>query len=294
MKTKITILLTALLMLVGISVNAQVKNQTPKRAETTTPIKGDVNEDGVVDIADINAVIEIMKNGGGTSGETKYYWYVGQEPPTSTSNNPNIVTGAVPGWHEIGTSIGTYTFASPLYNSEANPITSNPSKNSNWYVAFPSTSSLGVYDSADRNEVTNGNWTTEQPIIVAGITYNVYKSVGTYRNFNVWWIHTEESQTKYYWYVGTTKPTSLSQAETVSEYPTEYTFTNPSTETKCYVYVLTNTNKTVNMYDPAMPTLPLTIQTDITTINGYKITYLGTEDGPARIAKGGSVIIKVS
>ena len=168
MKTKITILLTALLMLVGISVNAQVKNQTPKRAETTTPIKGDVNEDGVVDVADINAIIEIMKNGGGTSGETKYYWYV-----------------------------------------------------------------------------------------------------------------------------GTTKPTALSQAETVSEYPTEYIFTNPSTETKCYVYVLTNTDKTVNMYDPAMPTLPLTIQTDITTINGYKITYLGTEDGPARIAKGGSVIIKV-
>ena len=199
-------------MMVGISVNAQVKNQTPKRAETTTPIKGDVNEDGVVDVADINAVIEIMKNGGGTSGETKYYWYVGQEPPTSISTNPNTVTGAVPGWHEIGTSIGTYTFASPLYNSEANPITSNPSKNSNWYVAFPSTSSLGVYDSADRNEVTNGNWTTEQPITVAGITYNVYKSVGTYRNFNVWWIHTEESQTKYYWYVGQNQPTAINDS----------------------------------------------------------------------------------
>ena len=85
MKTKITILLTSLLMLVGISVNAQVKNQTPKRAETTTPIKGDVNEDGVVDVADINAIIEIMKNGGGTSGETKYYWYVGAEQPTAVN-----------------------------------------------------------------------------------------------------------------------------------------------------------------------------------------------------------------
>lgn len=134
----------------------------------TTPIKGDVNGDGVVDIADINAVIEIMKNGGGTSGET------------------------------------------------------------------------------------------------------------------------------YYWYVGTTKPTSLSEATVVDSYPAEYTFTNPSMEEKCYVYVLTNSDKTVNMYDPAMPTLPLTIQTDMTTINGYKVTYLGTEDGPARIAKGGSVIIRIS
>ena len=37
----------------------------------TTPIKGDVNEDGVVDVADINAIIAIMKNGGGTSEPTK-------------------------------------------------------------------------------------------------------------------------------------------------------------------------------------------------------------------------------
>ena len=38
-----------------------------------TPLKGDVNEDGKVDVADINAVIKIMKDAGGTSGETTYY-----------------------------------------------------------------------------------------------------------------------------------------------------------------------------------------------------------------------------
>lgn len=75
MKTKFTIVLTALFLLVGICANAQVKNQTPKRAESETPIKGDVNGDGRVDVADIAAIIEIMKNNGGEV--SKYTWYQG-------------------------------------------------------------------------------------------------------------------------------------------------------------------------------------------------------------------------
>lgn len=286
MKTKITILLTALLMLVGISVNAQVKNQTPKRAETTTPIKGDVNEDGVVDVADINAIIEIMKNGGGTSGETKYYWYVGadqptavnqptawrtsttdagfsvtvelnagttwfaipntwtysaidknnmpfefnafvaaniknsisgytikkivlssettititfskketayywyvgQTPPESISTEPQTVTGAVEGWHEIGTSIGTYSFESPLYDSILNPI--HGSSNSNWYVALPHDSSLALYDSDDVNDITTGNWIGNGNVTINNVQYDVYKWNGSGRNFSAWLIH---------------------------------------------------------------------------------------------------------
>lgn len=135
----------------------------------TTPIKGDVNEDGVVDIADINAIIGIKKNGGGTSGDTKYYWYV-----------------------------------------------------------------------------------------------------------------------------GTTKPTSLSEATVVDSYPAEYTFTNPSMEEKCYVYVLTNADKDVVISDPADPFIPLTKAEDTSTINGYKIVYLSADGTtPSKIAKGGSVIIHV-
>ena len=69
----------------------------------TTPIKGDVNEDGVVDVADINAIIEIMKNGGGTSGET-HYWYIGTSttPPTA-SNYKTILT-------QVDESNNPYTF----------------------------------------------------------------------------------------------------------------------------------------------------------------------------------------
>lgn len=42
---------------------------------------GDVNGDGVVDVADIAAVIKIMTNNGDI--QKKYYWYVGQEAITA-------------------------------------------------------------------------------------------------------------------------------------------------------------------------------------------------------------------
>jgi len=102
-------------------------------------------------------------------------------------------------------------------------------------------------------------------------------------------------ETTYYWYVGTTKPTSLNQCEVISEYPAEQTFTNPSETTKCYVYTLTNSDKTVNFYDPADPTDALLKAEDTTTINGYKITYISADGStPFKIAKGGSIIIRIS
>ena len=73
----------AAILLVSVSAFAQSK----------TPLKGDVNEDGVVDVADITAIIAIMKNGGGTGEETKYYWYVGTSATEPTpSNYQSILT----------------------------------------------------------------------------------------------------------------------------------------------------------------------------------------------------------
>ena len=94
--------------------------------------------------------------------------------------------------------------------------------------------------------------------------------------------------TTYYFYVGTTKPTSLSQASVVESYPAEQTFTNPSTTEKNYVHVLTNLDKTVNFYDPSDPNTPTVKTEDTSTINGYKITSTG-----GRIAKGGDILIKI-
>lgn len=53
MKTKLLIMLAAMLM--SASAFAQ--------SENNEPLKGDVNGDGKVDVADINAVISIMKKG---------------------------------------------------------------------------------------------------------------------------------------------------------------------------------------------------------------------------------------
>ena len=65
MKKRLFVVLAAMIVLAGLSANAQEKNDDPKRVDGETSIRGDVNEDGIVDVADINAIIEIMKNGGG-------------------------------------------------------------------------------------------------------------------------------------------------------------------------------------------------------------------------------------
>lgn len=82
MKSKLIITLTALLMLGGISAMAQ--GSFPK---------GDINEDGVVNAADIVALANIIMNGEEPSGGTKYYWYAGTTLPTA-NNIASIALGS--------------------------------------------------------------------------------------------------------------------------------------------------------------------------------------------------------
>lgn len=79
MKTKIFALFAAMMLLVGTTAMAQSDNT--RTAETS--LKGDVNNDGVVDVADIAAVIAVMHEQG--TVETQYYWYVGQTQPTANN-----------------------------------------------------------------------------------------------------------------------------------------------------------------------------------------------------------------
>lgn len=100
MKTKNFFMLLAAVLL-SASAFAQSGNNEP--------LKGDVNGDGVVDYADIDAVIEIMKNAGGYV-DSNYYWYVGQTDPstiTEISDNDIIVdnTSTSPGWRSLGNSV---------------------------------------------------------------------------------------------------------------------------------------------------------------------------------------------
>ena len=127
MKQKLLMMLAAL-MLMGTSAMAQ--------SET---LKGDVNGDGVVDVADIAAVIQIMKDNGDI--ETKYYWYAGWTIPTAENiativNEANGKAGAY-----IGTSLGTYSKTNPLAMIEY----FDESKYDNYYVVVPE--GIKLYDS---------------------------------------------------------------------------------------------------------------------------------------------------
>ena len=125
MKKKILSLLAAFFMLFGTSAMAQVDST----------LEGDVNGDGVVDIADITAVIAIIKQN--AEANPTYYWYVGQENPSSidTSNLKTATNEA--GWHLIGTSINGFTLT---FNNQ-NLIEFDEKKP--YYLIIPN--SLNVY-----------------------------------------------------------------------------------------------------------------------------------------------------
>ena len=67
------------------------------------PLKGDVNEDGTIDVADITAVIKIMKDGGGTVAVGDYF-YLGTTEPTAV--NYKTLPGVVTSYTSIDEAIG--------------------------------------------------------------------------------------------------------------------------------------------------------------------------------------------
>ena len=103
MKTKFMMLLAA--MLLSASAFAQSKNNEP--------LKGDVNGDGKVDVADINEIIKIMKEAGGsaeptTEPTTTRYWYVGiTKPDALPTDDSQLANGNSEGWRKIDVTSGT-------------------------------------------------------------------------------------------------------------------------------------------------------------------------------------------
>ena len=104
MKTKFFFFLAMLLM---SSVGAFAQS------ESKTPLKGDVNEDGIVDAADVVEVVNIIMKK--DVDPNKYYWYIGVDNPSSISNIQTDNT--VPGWHEIGTSLSGF-----ILNTDNNEV----------------------------------------------------------------------------------------------------------------------------------------------------------------------------
>ena len=141
MKQKLLMMLAAL-MLMGTSAMAQSKT-----------LKGDVNGDGAVDVADIAAVIQIMKDNGDI--ETRYYWYVGQENPASIGavKNPEYDK-----WTELGTDLSSITKIQ--VDTSNNPDYNYP----NWFVLIPTSLGFKPYN-ADGSKDESALWTSSTSTI---------------------------------------------------------------------------------------------------------------------------------
>jgi hypothetical protein len=159
MKQKLLMMLAAL-MLMGTSAMAQ--------SET---LKGDVNGDGVVDVADIAAVIKVMNEQ--SKDGVKYYWYAGQEKPTSMDSEPTASEKyTCNNWFYLGT-------ISP--NSIIQQITEGV-RGSTWYAVVPADAGL-VPGSQGIIDTSIGKIGT---ITVCGLEYDIWEASGvTATRFNV-------------------------------------------------------------------------------------------------------------
>ena len=148
-----------LLLLIATTATAQTQSDNTE-AKAASAAKADVNGDGVVNEADIEEIIEIMKKDNGV----KYYWYVGQTQPTSLSSDPipddtNFTNNK---WHTLADG------ATQIKQGVQGGTSGN-----NWYVAFPE--SFGFEIKASDLVTTDPTATKLANISINGKPYNVYK-----------------------------------------------------------------------------------------------------------------------
>ena len=172
MRTKLLIMLAA--MLLSASAFAQ--------SENNEPLKGDVNGDGKVDVADINEIIKIMKEAGGTAEPNTYYWYVGQtDPSTMTSISPIVTDNSSPGWRKINDDLSTYGPSKKIWDDQIGDI--NFEARNYYYVAIPNNSSAIIRDGLGNDGTTVDICTRQPNVSINGIEYKVYKSKIKFRSF---------------------------------------------------------------------------------------------------------------
>ncbi len=168
MKQKLFMLLAAML-LGSASAFAQSESQ-----------KGDVNEDGVVDVADINAVIEIM-NALDVSAESRtYYWYIGQENPMDMTEIEQIVDDvSSPGWRIIGATLPKFSKENLLWDGSLNKIMTGPTKQTT-YIALPST----TIKMRSSGGMPNDYWKIKGLKLLENVIYVIYESPVPTKAFN--------------------------------------------------------------------------------------------------------------
>ncbi len=168
MKTKIISLMAALLMLLSTSAMAQ-----------SNDLKGDVNGDGIVDVADIAAVIAIMKQN--DDGKTKYYWYVGNGDEIA-KNDP--AAGDID-WSKAQLIT---SFDELNYSTDGTKITMVNSGNNSVYILCPkSWSNKWQFWNVDNDiDLTTGfqevGAILEKTFIKNGVEYDLWWFDGYYGN----------------------------------------------------------------------------------------------------------------
>ena len=170
MKTKKLFLLAAMLLM---SVCSFAQNDN-------TPLKGDVNEDGKVDVADIAAVINIMKNDGGTAEAPVYYYYAGWTLPTVDNVN-EIINEEYPA--ESGSTVMHKAGKKTTSKSEMNYLNNtlyNGNAKINYYVLVPS----GQTINDDEHTSALSAFASQGTITVGNQQHTIYKSNATSRNIN--------------------------------------------------------------------------------------------------------------
>ena len=218
------------------------------QSENTEPLKGDVNGDGKIDVADITAIVKIiMENGGGTAHN--YTWYLGETEQESFTTADFNMTGTKPTVLNIGPSSGDKVTVWIYPQSWGKPTK----------ILDP-----------NGNDMTNAFIYGDDWMTIPNGYYGGWTQLTLNTTWRVTWPET------YYWYVGTTPITAdnyQTLATQVSQYESEFMWTPAE---RAYVYALVTNDKIVQIIDPSF-NVAVDTTVDTTSIKGYSIYKTATK-----------------
>lgn len=178
MKTKRILTMLTAMLLTSVCTFAQNNN---------TPLKGDVNEDGTVDVADLVAVMQIMKDAGGAVGEKMCYWYAGV-------NGGTAVTEA--NFTDVASKIAESQIP------ETGFVTATDQ-----YVYFVMPESRFMYSLTDASGNAVGYDCTD------AYGYHIYKTQEKYSGK----LNYATAERIYYWYIGLTDPSTMTEISPITD-----------------------------------------------------------------------------
>lgn len=221
-------------------------------AQNSTPLKGDVNEDGTVDVADLVSIMKIMKDAGGAVGEKTCYWYAGV-------NGGNAVTET--NFTDIASKIAESQIPQTGFVTAADQ-----------YVYFV------MLETRFMSSLTDANGIAVDYDCTDAYGYHIYKTQKKYSGELSYGI----AERIYYWYAGTTEPTSSNLASIMTSStnakPTTWT-SNPqsvsitnNTGSPAYFYYCFPTEWNVKIYDGLNGSEMSLADVSTFTLNGIEYT----------------------